>query len=189
MPTQYIIEHGRPAVDRLYERGRMLIWTEAEWEERYKTFISGALRTIAVVMVAVYLIMSSALLITGLLLSSPSAWDWVYEMMIITTIGFIVFPPLIVYGFLSGSRGEGPGLYEKGIQMLYHHFVPYEEIARVGRAPERWFGGDMMELHPHYEKRRRDGRRDPSLWRMPVRFLGEEGVEELERRVHAPGSP
>jgi hypothetical protein len=76
-----------------------------------------------------------------------------------------------------------PGLYEHGIQMTGHFFIPYPEIGRIERKPAR-LGSlkkrDMIRLRSRYAKKPgsiTDG------WLVSADFLGPYGMLELKKRL------
>jgi hypothetical protein len=76
-----------------------------------------------------------------------------------------------------------PGLYEHGIQMPSHFFLPYPEIGRIERKPARsgsWKRRDMIRLRSKYAKKPgslSDG------WPISADFLGPYGMLELKKRL------
>jgi hypothetical protein len=76
-----------------------------------------------------------------------------------------------------------PGLYEHGIQMPSHFFLPYPEIGRIERKPTRsrlLKKRDMIRLRGKYAKKPgslTDG------WFISADFLGPYGMLELKKRL------
>jgi hypothetical protein len=105
----------------------------------------------------------------------------------------IVFMWLILSGLYAvhyfiiagGNRNPiaVPGIYENGIQLLHHTFVPFKEIGRVERKEGRfmtWKKRDLVHLHPKVEP---DSKYSTGAWRLPVDFLGPGGMACLKERM------
>ena len=185
MPKPYIVSHGRTVVDTGFDRGSTLIWTPEEWKTRRREYNRNGIK----VMLRFWVIFSAVTLLIvfamHIILAEESDWPLT---LVFSTVGLCLLPfcwP--IWNHLT--QGEGPGLYEHGVQLLLYEFIPYTEIASTECRPIGWRGESLMRLHPRHEKRGIKGMLEPEPWVIPVAFLGEEGVEELERRVHAPGSP
>ena len=122
---------------------------------------------------------------THILLRGESEWPL---MIIFTTVVLCLLPfcwP--IWDHLT--QGEGPGLHKNGVQLLWYEFIPYTEIASIDIRPIGWKGESILRMHPRYEKREIKGILEPEPWTIAVAFMGEEGLRELEARVHATGSP
>jgi hypothetical protein len=76
-----------------------------------------------------------------------------------------------------------PGLYENGIQLPTHLFLPYPEIGKIERKPKRlnsWKKRDIVHLRSKFEKKPgslTDG------WIVSADFLGSGGMVELKTRM------
>lgn len=104
---------------------------------------------------------------------------WVALMMVIVVV--VLVTAFVLNLRRSLDRGPAVGVYERGYQLSYCVFVPYGEIEGVERVRVR-------SREPNYvvlQVRGYPG--DPP--RVSIDLLGEEGVEELERRVRGVGSP
>jgi len=94
-----------------------------------------------------------------------------------------VYGYLVYLGSYLRNLAKGPfvGLYERGIQHPSMLFIPYPEI--TGMETE-----DLKRIRVVLKVRNWPwGRR--SAYSLPFDFLGEEGMRELEERVHGAGSP
>ena len=159
----------------------MLVHTEEEWRHRHKTILDRTARRLWMWMVAVGIGLILYVLCVEYLFEP---WD------VISTSAFII---IILSGMVIPSVGRivkhrtrrypATGLYEEGLQITPHIFIPYAEIASTEREPSGVFSLEGVRLHLRF-------RLPLPLWfvlpeglTVPAEFLGEYGIVELERRV------
>jgi hypothetical protein len=174
----FILQDGRFVPDEGYKRGSMILYPEEEWRRRSDLMRRHHIRF-------QMLVVTVSLLLPTLIMSSMVLLPWARNDAIIVALlvtslvmvgGLIIFSRMMIHRF---DRGPLMGLYERGYQLDYEEFYPYEEMGRL----EPGKNGLQIVV-------RRNGVDVDQRWisrRLVMTVLGEEGVEELERRVAGPG--
>ncbi len=162
----------------------MLVWTEQEWRERLRGSILRMVRRMGLLFLIGYLLVLAllALMWIGDPIMQPAV------IMLAILLGVLILVMWMVVSMMTLRAVEtGPvvGLYEKGIQLNQLIFVPYEEIGsfevdRGGFGPARQL---MVILRMRYKPRGMGWLTTPRLFFIQHSYLGEAGVEELDRRI------
>jgi hypothetical protein len=155
----------------------MVLYSEDEWRRRSDLRRGHHIRfQMVVVMMSLSL---PVLIISSMVLLPWTRRDPIILALLVvslgTVVGIIIFSRMMIRRF-----DEGPlmGLYERGVQIDHEEFYPYGQIDGVGRGED----GSGLWLRTRGEDPTR--RWKSRGWVSTV--LGEEGVEELQRRVDGP---
>lgn len=185
--ASYIVRKGRLEKEPGIERGQMLVRPEEEWRRRRLDLIKRS-RMKAIIHIAIIYVPVPIFFVMILVELFENLGLVLIMVLGLWTI-LIIGTPYIVYREMLKDNVEEPaeGLYENGVQML-GTFIPYTEIASTERKVGRK-GVTSVILHPRYERRKENGKVIKRPWSLSKSILGEEGVEELEKRVRAQGSP
>ena len=184
---QRYIEVGKVRSAPSIDRGAPIVYTEEEWRERFSVLQGRMLKTLFVLLSVVYVALILPIVISMAGIEGVPVQLPVFMFVLLT---FVVWVPGIMSMMVNRYQAErmpAPGLYEGGVQLGHGLFVPYGEVERVEpveRVPGegRW-GRKAIRLHPRFKRRPFPGVEVPGYWFFKVEFLGEEGVDELERRV------
>ena len=177
---------GRFVPDEDYERGPMIVYPKEAWAHRST---KGEMRYIAGV-ITVYGILWIILIAVNLWVEAYGSPE---EKEAFTAFFFLLAPIVMVtmlipfYLMRARRRGMQMGLYEKGIQNSHATFIPYEEIDRL--EPWRVWRKGTVGCYIHVKRGTEPTAVDEGSVRMISDFLGEEGMQELESRVHGSTSP
>jgi len=99
---------------------------------------------------------------------------------------FIAMGLMLSIAWLSAKRwrelqaldGIGPGVYERGVQLASDTFIPFEEIARVARAPPL-----LLPSDPGIRLSSSQGGME---WELPASIVGREGLVAIEEMAGGP---
>jgi hypothetical protein len=180
--NEKVIEGGKPVKTDVVRRGRLLVYNDQEWALRAKVEHkrlerqTGSLLGIQLGLVMVYGV--------GLLLL-PDMMD-LGDYLILTMFILYAGSYAVMFSIIA-SRNRNPpaipGIYENGIQLLTHVFLPYPEIGTIERTAARrwmWMKREIIFLLPKGEKGQKVM---VSTWFLPVEFLGMEGMARLKERL------
>ncbi|MCJ2539950.1 MAG: hypothetical protein LN414_01620, partial [Candidatus Thermoplasmatota archaeon] len=103
-----------------------------------------------------------------------------------TTFTIAMLALMVVILYLQASMNQNPpavaGIYENGVQLLTHVFLPYAEIGKIERSFSKSFrrlGKEMISFGARGDEK--------TTWRLgwafPVEFLGMEGMARLKERL------
>ena len=105
----------------------------------------------------------------------------------VTLMVGVIFLVVLFIGTRVGRQEPVVGLYERGLQVNDIFFVPYEEIA--SHEVKSWGLGPISEPYLRLKMRYRPTGlawlTTPRLFMIPMDVLGDDGLEELERRLGA----
>jgi hypothetical protein len=183
-----IVREGRLESAPSIDRGEPILHSEAEWRHRsrpYRRSIDLSWLAINAVVVGVPLI-----LLIAALVFKP---DFVLIPLVVLVLSimitaFAVFSVIAhLYDRKEVATTPPEGLYERGVQLFYFIFVPYEEISSVNRSLVKGRPTIELRLHSHEDESIKE--RQPKVWTLQLDFLGDDGVRALEARVHSAGSP
>lgn len=177
MATRNYVRNGRLESDEGLRRGSMVVRSEAEWRERHDAMTSPRMMVLFLLLVAIYLVS-----ITVIWLVWPLGDDaWANALIVFVFVTGALGGPLLFIRH-NAAYGSTPGLYQLGVQQSYEVFIPYWEVESTRRMKVGNNPYEVIAMAPKYERR---GLLFGSLepWTLRVEFLGEDGVQELERRV------
>jgi hypothetical protein len=162
----------------------MLVYSDEEWRKRSFTTLWRYSLKEYVKIYAWMLLVPLFFLLFYLFYPGASGDDALLWLVVMLAIGLILALLFLVYvKILALKRGRLMGLYERGIQVTPFHFTPYTGITRVERTTYGSAQWEMVAVHNNSTR----APENPLM--VPFMLLGEEGMEELERRVHSAGSP
>jgi len=162
----------------------MIVWTREEWKEKVAARTRMIGKTLAIMLGATYGVV--VILFLNIWLQDPQAGEFVSVFLLMFAV-LIVFTSATTWGFLVWliSRSPQQGLYEKGIQFTPYVFLPYREIASM--KDNRW---KLYPGRPRYVRitlRHKPSLKASFVIPKPIlfdkRFLGDEGMAELDRRI------
>ena len=186
--TTDIVSEGRLVSTTHIERGETLVHPEWVWRARSRPYRRRS--ELVSLAVSIGFVGPPLVILIAILVFIPNHGG---ILVLVLFFGGLTLCMVIisVIAHVSNRKeiAETPpeGLYERGVQLFHLIFVPYGEIASVSEREVK--GSPFLELHLHGHEDESIRERNPKVWRIPEEFLGEEGVKELEARVHAPGSP
>jgi hypothetical protein len=166
--------------DKEYERGPMIVHSEEEWRRRSDFQRKRHIR-FQIVTTAVFMLWPLLFLVLIVLIPKTREDPVITGLLMLTlviSVLLIGYSRMLIRKF---DRGPLIGLYEKGFQYTWEDFYPYKEIDRVELGDDglrMWLRVGPEGTSYQWGPRKR-----------VVGDLGEEGVEELKRRVQTPGSP
>ena len=187
-----IIEDGQLLRVKEVKRGLLLVYSEDEWAKRAKGIYkkSEDRQTIIAVVYTVFIISNIAL---------QTNWFQDLQSIDFAFITFLIAMMIlmVVYLYLQASMNRNPpavaGIYENGVQLLTHVFLPYPEIGMIERSFTKVLLGPGQETI--FIGAKGDEKTTRSLgWAFPVEFLGMGGMARLKERIevsrgHKPGPP
>ena len=183
MTEQYVIKHGRPVDDPEFDRGSILLWTEEEWKTRRKKHYRSSYKNTLMRWVLVAQLLLIGLLAMANLIHSERGIGWPILLFAALGLGGVF---LALWDPPPGSQVLG--IYDIGVQ-IEDYFIPYEEIESITPMPRGMVTPPSILFHPQHKTSWPYRWPRQVQWKVPVLFLGEEGVRELQARVRAPGSP
>ncbi len=170
---------GKMVPDEGFERGQMLVHTKDEWRRRFEAALERVNRRV----LRLFFSLGALLLVVAVV-----AWMFLPEdfnrdrlVFSLVCIGiFTIFVPFPVCWNLKRKvgRSPAPGLYENGVQYNHEVFIQYSEVSRTER---KVLAGENILALSRYEDV--SGQQGSKPWLVSFEFLGEDAVEELERRV------
>ncbi len=160
--------------------------SEEAWTRRYKAVYGSATSHLLSVSI---LIFGLAYMISYMIYAIDPGVNF-EGLVILTWLVFITVCFHLYWAHRYGHMGgrAAPGVYEQGLQLDFMTFLPYSEVKRIVLNFDD-LGREVVELHPRYGRKEMWKLRHKHPWVIIGEYLGEEGVEELRDRVHAPGSP
>ena len=186
----YVVRKGRLEKDPGIDRGPMLVRSEEEWRVSQLCLKKRARKSFWVVLLIILATLLLAYLVVWTF-APDEVYYYFFSFTIITLTIVVVIIFSVVWIGLINRIGKGPtvGLYAEGFEVTDGTFLPYREIREVAQKDVRGPSGREQVVRIWEKERRRNFPYAPVRWTVPVEFLGEEGVRELEQRVHAQGSP
>ena len=165
----------------------MLVRSEGEWRQRridlYKRSRMESIIIVAVVLWPIPILFG--LTLSGWLGHTELVLIVATVLWIILVVGFSYY---VHRDFLIDNVDlPADGLYENGAQG-WTLFIPYTEIASI-EIKAGLTRRETVILHSRYERRDVNSKVIKQPWSLSGSFLGVDGIEVLERRVHAQGSP
>ena len=186
--TTDIVREGKLVYEPKIERGKMLVYKDWEWTARSRPYRRR--RELVSLAISICFVGPPLVMTIYLLVFIPTDFNiFVLVLLFGTLTVCMVIISVFAHVVNRKETAETPpeGLYERGVQLFHLIFVPYEEIAAVSERMAKGKPHVELRLHSHEDRSIRE--RDPKVWRIPMEFLGVEGVREFEQQVHAPGSP
>ena len=162
---------GRVEEEASLETGPPLLLSRYEWRSRYKTYLIWDL---------VYTLFMPIILLAvvgGILYMMLSDRG-----LVAIFVGIVLLIILVTNANLRSlfESGTPPGLYEEGLMHSKMFFIPYTEIERVDVVRNAIpVLPDIVTFQPLFER----PNEDYSEWDLPLKVIGEEGVELLKERV------
>jgi len=179
---QVIIQTGDVLRVDLVKRGALLGFSEQEWQRRASLEQSKELKFLPYV--------GMAFIALGVIdIVASVFWFGVFDTGdLVLPIGWFIVGGLYVSIYYIRTTknlnpGAIPGLYENGIQLPNHFFIPYPEIGQIERKEGRMNGfrkRDIIRLRSKFAKKPgsiTDG------WVVSAEFLGTWGMAALKERL------
>ena len=187
----YYVKQGKFVRDKGIDRGNLLLMTEEEWRERYDGLLKKIMWTasiLSVLMVSIVVIIPMFFVLFTIPEGQTPAALIVLFLMLPLMMFFLPFLSLY-QGRQQAKKLPAPGLYEYGLQLAPHAFIPYPEIASTERKAVGWpKKKDVVAMHPRYQ-RKALGIKIKTPWNVLIELIGEEGAKELEARVRGDIGP
>jgi len=189
LAKRYYLSEGRWEVDEGFERGQVRVRSETEWRRRYRSMQRVMMRKTMVDAAAVIIIFWSLHIALALQLEGGSLWTSVPLLVLFIILLLAMGPLNYVMRMWRFDDAPSPGLYRDGVQMTPEAFLPYVEIGEVRRKAILGLMGRREVVRVRERRKRKNFPYRKLPWTLWIDFLGEDGAEELEARVHAAGSP
>lgn len=184
------VSAGRSVTDRGLVRGSMIVLTEDEWRSRFEEATRKVTRLVLVVTgVAIV-----GILIVPAILTMGAARIWPFIAPVAVVMGLVYLFSWAILVLVSRWVARRPpfvGLYEGGVQITRFLFIPYFEIASVEEKTLRLgpFKREFLVLRPAHKPSIKVRFTAPYPWTLDMGFVGDEGAEELGRRVRGEVAP
>ena len=187
-----IIEDGQLLRVKEVKRGCLLVYSEDEWAKRAKGIYKKREdhQTLFVLAYIGFIIVNIAMQTNGF--QDLQSIDLAFIIFMIAMMALMV-----VFLYLQASMDRTPpavaGIYENGVQLLTHAFLPYPEIGKIERTFTKVMVGPGQETI--FIGAKGDEKTTRRLgWAFPVEFLGMEGMARLKERLEGsrglkPGPP
>ena len=182
MVKERVVMNGRIITTNNLVRGGMLIHDEAEWRKRYETPLRREIRRSLLVVAILGAMGFFFFAFIGVDAGFPLAE---VAQMLLFYSGIVTLFTWAMWRLAIWYRGRRPavGLYETGVQTVPSLFIPYWEISSI-KEPQGDVSVDRSislewKLTPSPMTRFTTQQE----WRLSSKFLGEDGIAELDRRV------
>ena len=173
-----ILRDGAFVPDDGYDRGQMIVHPEEEWRRRVHACIyRPRLRAMWGLYVVLMLYPIGSFIMVRL---NPGDFFGTPLLIAMIVVLSLVWVGVTLVFLRTRARAPRVGLYERGFQYNHKEFLPWETIEGVEMGEEglrisiQVDEGRVFEWGPR---------------RCVMAVLGEEGIVELNARVHAAGSP
>lgn len=176
-----IIEDGQLLRVKEVKRGCLLVYSEDEWAKRSKGIYKKR-EDHQTLLAATY----AGLIIANMAMQTNGFQDLQSIDLAFITFMIAMMALMVVFLYLQASMNRNPpavaGIYENGVQLLTHAFLPYPEIGKIERTTTKGFRGPVRETISFGAKGdektiRRIG------WSFTVEFLGMSGMARLKERL------
>lgn len=161
----------------------MIVWPEEEWRKRINSTICKSLRNMILMFIAIYFTPFLSLYF----LEGPDVYkDGGFRDVLLIGIGLVIYMAILFYIVLKlKNRIPASGLYERGIQVRPHLFMPYEEISEVDTTIEGWWfwKEESVDMYVKYKSHQRWPKSPPRCVSLSKWVLEVKGLQELTNRV------
>jgi hypothetical protein len=111
------------------DRGALLVRSEREWRRRAWNRVLVNTMVMSVLMTVFAVLFQESILTPEVLVSAGPAWN--AAMLMLIMLGLIALSALVCGAGRMAMGRAVPGVYERGVELPWGLFVPYEEVLRV----------------------------------------------------------
>jgi hypothetical protein len=168
-----VVVEGRVQEEDSIETGPPLLLSRYEWRSRYKNYLMWDLVYTLLVPIILLLVVGSVLYT---MLSDRG--------LVAIFVGITLLIIMVTNANLRSlfESGTPPGLYEGGLMHTKMFFIPYAELEGVAVTRTAIpILPDIVTFQPMFER----PTEDYSEWDLPLRVIGDDGVELLRERIAA----
>lgn len=186
--SQRYIHSGKVRRRPSLQRGVLLVYSEEEWARRAKIESREAYVTIWKILLVVVIVPLMLLVLSLVVPASDFLYAPLFVVLVITIVS--VFGGVLVsLAWRDRTMVAVPGLYENGLELPQHVFLPYTEVGTVRMAEIDNRVDGRYEVVHLFKK----GVEDPKPFvdgrMVRVGFLGPEGLAELKERLEGARRP